>query len=341
MKMINICHKRLNVCLFVILVGMTLPVKVFSSPLVHKKINKIEKFYKTGERGSFLTKEQLKISYIKFDADVDKPIIVISNGMSESYRKYTEFIYDLHLAGFSLYALDHRGMGYSEHENKNPMLVHLTDSKHYVSDFKMFMDKVVPKKRVKYLFAHSTGSFMSLGYIAQNPGVFKKIVLSAPLFGIKSSYPDFLIKSILWFRILIGKATEPVRGSGYFNPKNHTFEKNSVTHSAARYEYNKKMLIDNPELIMAGTTNMWVYQMSLALNDDWIKDLALNIKVPILLFQAGKDRFVRNDKQDEFCRLSSNCKKVKFENSRHELWREKEEIRSKFFLNVIEFLEAK
>jgi len=75
---------------------------------------KIDDFYNTGNDGTFIGKEDVKIYYKIFKQESnEKAAIVISTGRTEAAIKYKELIYDLYNNGYSIYIHDHRGQGLS------------------------------------------------------------------------------------------------------------------------------------------------------------------------------------------------------------------------------------
>lgn len=63
------------------------------------------------------------------------------------------------------------------------------------------------------------------------------------------------------------------------------------------------------------------------------------INVPILLFQSGRDTFVKDRGQNKFCERAKNCKKVRFENAKHEVFGEDDETLIKYLKIIKEFLD--
>jgi lysophospholipase len=315
---------------------------VWSEPtgagLTADKEAQVSAFYNTGTKGSIATKDGLRLNYIYFDQDSTRPIVVVLNGMTESFRKYDEFFYDLTNRGFSIYALDHRGMGYSGRQSDNTQLVHINDPEDYVADFKFFMQKVVPTHgRTLYLFSHSTGGYVAISYAATHPKVFRRMVLSGPLMGIRIGFPDFLADAMLWLRRFMGKGEGPVSGSGTFDPSTAQFEGNRVTHSTSRFNHYIQQIKMEPELVMAGATNDWVVAMRKVLTPSWLQASAMQMVNPILIFQAGDDHFVRNDRHQEFCDLAKVCQIQRFQDGWHELYREVDEIRTPLLDSMVQF----
>ena len=61
------------------------------------------------------------------------------------------------------------------------------------------------------------------------------------------------------------------------------------------------------------------------------------VNIPILLFQAGKDTFVRSGGQNKFSRYAKDCRLVRIENAKHEIYNERDEILDNYIYQIIEF----
>ena len=62
-----------------------------------------------------------------------------------------------------------------------------------------------------------------------------------------------------------------------------------------------------------------------------------NIKADVLLFQAGKDTFVKPNGHNKFVSLAKNCEFVRFEDAKHEIYIEKDEIFNPYIEKVLGF----
>jgi lysophospholipase len=312
--------------------------KPFQLPPMPAKWLAVQTFFATGERGSFDGERGLKIAHIKFDHDTTRPIIVIASGMSETFLKYQEFIYDLDQAGFSVYSMDHRGMGYSGREIGNRQLIHILDVDDYHRDFASYLSNIVPADgRPKYLFTHSTGGFIGTEFLASHPKYFSKAILSSRLFKVKVTGPNFVTDFILWTRILRGLGDEPVQGKAISDPREADFKKNNVTHSNLRFDEDIRLRLENSEIVMSEPTNDWVKKMREALTTRWLKNTTSKISAPIFVFQAELDQYVDADTQNTFCSEVAKCEINQVKGGFHELYREVDGIREPYLTKISEF----
>ena len=65
---------------------------------------------------------------------------------------------------------------------------------------------------------------------------------------------------------------------------------------------------------------------------------AAEIKIPLLLFQAEHDDFVKPSGQNIFAGKLSNCTLIKVAGSKHDIFREKDEILIPYMEKIISFI---
>jgi lysophospholipase len=167
-------------------------------------------FYQTkGQSLFFKGKENIELSAIKFINPEAHDAIVVLPGWSETHAKYLEVIYDLYHKGYSVYALDHRGQGFSKHlVESNSQISYVEKFDYYVDDLKTFMDSIVLKevKDRPYLLAHSMGGAISLFYLQNNQHYFKAAVLCSPMLQINTKpYPSLIANGLIGILKGLGK----------------------------------------------------------------------------------------------------------------------------------------
>ncbi|MBT9831957.1 alpha/beta fold hydrolase [Clostridium baratii] len=302
--------------------------------------NAKEKLSKIKEVGYFEGKNNANIYYEKYSIDNEKGRVVISHGFSECIDKFTEMIYYFTEMGYSVYAIEHRGHGRSgslskTHKNQ----INVEKFKYYVDDLKTFLDKIVVEKDTDlYLYAHSMGGAIGTMFLEEYNGYFKKAILSAPMMEIKTGdFPKWIAYIISSLYILAGKGDKYLFGQGPFDGK-YDLE-GAGTSNKYRYENHLEELKNNEYIQRSGGTFKWMFE-SLKASDKIIKKKNVQkINVPILLFQSGRDTFVKDRGQNKFCERAKNCKKVRFENAKHEVFGEDDETLMKYLKIIKEFLD--
>lgn len=251
-----------------------------------------------------------------------KGTVVISHGFTESCEKYHELIYYMHRAGYQAAVLDHRGHGKSLREVEDPQLVHVENFSMYVEDMHRFIrTEVLPraKERPLYLYAHSMGGCIGTLYLERHPEIFQKAVLNAPMYGINNgNIPDFAARLLCRMAALLGKKKERLFTMGIFDPQ-EPFE-TSGGDSLARHNYYLKRRREIPAYQTSCASYGWALEAMKAGKRAIALQHAANICIPVLLFQAERDTFVRAKEQELFLSRIPKGRKILVD-SKHEISR--------------------
>lgn len=297
-------------------------------------------FYQGLKSGELKNSQGLKLSYKYLVKSSNKFALVILPGQGEPALKYAEVIYDLRNSGHDLYILDHQGQGLSQRLLKDSQKGHVISFGDYVSDLDLFLRKVVQQHSVGkdlHLLAHSMGGAIGVLYLSENPGVFKKAILNAPMLKINTSpYPEKVARLLGTLLVKIGKGENYAPGKGPYRPSQDHFESNPFTSSLERHSVTKKMNEMFPDLVVGGPTSRWVDQSLKATK--FILNKAKDIKIPLLLFQAGLDQIVRTPIQQSFCESAPQCIFVTFPNAQHEILMERDTDRDEALSEIAQFL---
>lgn len=294
---------------------------------------KVLPFFESLNKGEFKNAQGMTIRYFTMIKSSNTKSLVILPGRTEPATKYAEVIYDLRNKGFNIFIMSHQGQGESDRlltDHERSYVVRFSD---YVRDFTQFMDSVVkPEGNNLYLLSHSMGGAISVHYLAQNPTVFKKAVLVAPMLQINTDpYPESIARYYAKLLVSIGKGKQYAPGQPAY--VRVPFEVNPTTHSEARYDAETEMLNKTPIFQMGGATSRWVHE---CLKATRYAD-RLPMKTPVLLLQAGHDLIVRPSRQNKFCKASFCTLKPFFE-AKHEILMEKDSIRNDAFKDIGSFL---
>lgn len=281
------------------------------------------------------------IYYEHYRCDAAKGVIVISHGFTESITKFSESIYYMLQAGYEVWGLDHRGHGRSFRENSNPLVVHVDHFAEYVEDLRHLTEaRVKPAAPFLpvYLYCHSMGGCVGVWTIEQYPELFRKAVLSSPMLGL--SFGKIPLPVAYAFAALKGmgeKAKEPLSPVTEFPEE--TYEQ-SASNSEPRFAwYSSRKLADKRLQTCAGSSK-WGREAILACRRVGSPRQIERIRIPVLLFQAEKDSFVKNESQDAFAAKAPSCRLVKMPGMRHELYFAEGETLRKYWEEIFSFLES-
>jgi len=248
--------------------------------------------------------DNVTLRYVTATINADGPAILLLGGRSESYQKFRELIYDLCQQGYSVYSLDHRGQGMSDRLLNNPHKGHVEYFRDYVTDVKLFIDKVMtPSLHSKrYLLCHSMGGAIAGLYLQSYHHDFNAAVLSSPMFGINFGQIPRPVASVYsramhMVNKLINTESFYAPGKGDFS--HSPFETNQLTHSPLRFDIFRRSYGFHPQTQLGGPTINWLQQSVKACRQ--AIQYAGNIKTPTLVLQAGGDEVVLAEAQNQFC----------------------------------------
>ncbi|SFC19444.1 alpha/beta fold hydrolase [Clostridium uliginosum] len=292
------------------------------------------------EDGYLKIDENTKLYYQKYSVENPKATIVISHGFSESLEKYREIIYYFLKSGYSVYGIEHRGHGRSGSLGViDKSQVNITDFNYYVSDFKKFIDDIVKPnigQEKMLLYAHSMGGAIGAKFLEKYPEYFDAAILNAPMLEIDTgNTPEFLAESISWIYTTFSFGDKYVATQKPYNLE-YNLEK-SCTSSDVRYKYYYDIVSSNNDLQRGGASYNWLRNSIKATKEITKQENASKIEIPVLLFQAEKDTYVKPRGQNMFAQYAKNCKVILSVGSKHETYREKDSVLKPYLNNVFDF----
>ncbi|GHG76173.1 lysophospholipase L2 [Alishewanella longhuensis] len=275
---------------------------------------------------------------------------VISSGRIETAIKYTELIYELSQAGYSVFILDHRGQGRSGRMLHDTQLGYVADFQDYQHDLVTFLRDVVKPAGYQQhiLLAHSMGAAIGAALLTQPRWqewhqFFHAAVLCSPMFGIYTGViPAWLAEptALLYCRVIRTLAPQQQR---YFPSqlayRDKPFLENELTGSAARYQALRNCYQTEPQLQLGGVTCQWLQQAILAMRE--LQRHARHCQTPILMLQSTEDKVVANKAQQRwFAQLAADLPKqlVALPGARHEILMEQDFLRIAAFSAINQFL---
>lgn len=280
------------------------------------------------------------IYYVHYRADAPRGVVVISHGFTESIAKFAEPIYYFLQAGYEVWGLDHRGHGRSYRANSNPFVVHVDRFEDYVLDLKHLTEtrvKPAAGDLPLYLFCHSMGGCVGTWTIEACPELFRKAVLSSPMLGLSfGKIPLPVAYAFASLKSIGEKGKEPLSPVTEYARETYA---DSAANSEGRFDwYHQKKLADQRFQLCAGSANWGKEAIAACRRVSRGSEIA-KIRIPVLLFQAGNDVFVKNAAQDAFAAKAKSCELVKLPGLRHELYFSDGESLRSYWEKIFEFLE--
>lgn len=290
-----------------------------------------------GETGHFIGVDAVRVHYRIHAVDAAVGAIVLLPDYLESSLEYAEAIHDLNAAGYSVYALDHRGTGRSERLTARPRVAHVERFRDYVDDAETFVrDIVVPHASAPvHMLAHSTGALIGAMLLARTPEPFESAAFTSPYFEMPSdACPEWVTYVAVSLNDMRGEAKDYAPGHGDWNPSLSTFDGNRMTRSEVRWGMQLEQWHDHPEAVMGGPSNRLLRE---TLRATWARnEHARGIGgLPILMLQAEQDAIVGAYGQQSFCEAAANCRLVRVPGTRHELLMERDAARDLVLAEIL------
>ena len=265
------------------------------------------------------TVERIKgqpVYYEYFRADREKGVIVLSHGFTESVKKFTESIYYMLQAGYSVWGVDHRGHGRSFRSNDNPYVVHVEHFEDYVQDLRYLTETLV--------------------VIEQYPALFTKAVLSSPMLGLSFSLPTPVMFTAASLMGLGKRKRQPLSPVKSF-PDKPDFE-HSCDSSECRYIYYFNKQLQDKALQTRSPSIGWGLEAVKACARVTSEKQTGHIRIPVLLFQAGDDTVVKNFSQVLFASRVPTCEMSVVPCRKHELYMTDSDVLIPYWERIFSFL---
>lgn len=320
----------------------------YQSRVARGKDAQAQKLWDSGTRGK-VTVDGVDTAYHVVKAASSRgehhPLVVIAPGRGEPMENYMEMVSELNAANRDVIVVGFTGNGDVGHPG------HLED----FSDTTKGLAQIIAQRNditgVQHksvsIIAHSTGATTATRYCEGDPKdpAVKQMVLIAPLFEIKASYTSLLAARVADIILdtaesvtntLISPFTDRRVNLDAIHIANRDsyYDGNDYTQSLPRY--NQLVKVRDKHKTMPPTVS-WVHEAQkathLALKDaDKLKDE----NIDILVFMAGKDGVVKNEKTREFIE-KSNAKGIMIEGALHSLVQEADSYRAPMMQKILKF----
>ncbi|MGR5178568.1 alpha/beta fold hydrolase [Vibrio parahaemolyticus] len=301
-------------------------------PQFEQAINaQIAQLWEHRQEGMQKAKDGTQLFWCKLTHPEHRKALVVVNGRIESAWKYQELFYDFFQQGYDIYSFDHRGQGLSTHLAPNPEMGHVDDFEDYLDDMQLLLnDFDLAHYEQRHLLAHSMGGNIATRYIQTRPNHnFDRIALSAPMYGV---YVPWYLKPFAMFvaQVMTALYSSPTYAPGYQGYVAKPFDINPLSQSRVRYHWFRDLYERMPELKIGGPSTRWVWQGLMAAKQ--CIQQTRQVKIPLLVVQAGNDQIVCNHDQRKFInkltRTNPDAQMVTIDGAKHEVLFEKDEYRN-------------
>lgn len=294
--------------------------------------------------GTVTTEKGTLLQYYFYPAENPRGTVVVFHGFSEYGKKFLETAYYFRQEGFNVCLFDHRGHGYSTRDiPEEPSKVYISDFNIYVSDARDLLEQIVipeSKDLPLILFAHSMGGCVGVRFLETYPEYFNVAVLNAPMLEIElGNYPGFIASAIANGAVLFGMEEKYVPGHTAYNPEEEFKPEEEYLYSKTRnYEIYKQRKQD----VMYqtnGATYKWLSESIKATKEALKKQNTVKIRIPVLLFQADHDVYVRPGGQNKLQEAVPTLQLVFCPKTLHEMYLGPGEFLTAYYSIIFDFID--
>jgi lysophospholipase len=282
--------------------------------------------------GDFLTTDDqrsLRYGIWRIPEEQRKGSVLLLAGRSEFLEKYSETIGELNQKGFEVYSFDWRGQGLSDRMVSNRHKGFIDNYQVYLNDLNLFYNKIVMPEcgRPLIIIAHSMGGHIALRFLHDCPETADMAVLTSPMIDIfNSNLSRWLISLLTRIAVKSGFSHAYTIGAGDYT--DGKFNGNQLTSDPVRFVDAIKAIEKNPDLALGGITYGWLSATLASIDILNRPEYAAKITTPILMISAGEDRIVSIKAQKKISSWLPNCRFVEIPESRHEIFKETDAVRS-------------
>ncbi len=303
-----------------------------------KMIDSVIPYFTSASETTLTTCDSVKLACVFKKGTADCGSIVIVPGKSESWLKYRELAFDLRSSGFSVFMMDLRGMGFSQHFFQDKDAVDVTDFETYSKDLGFFLDSFVTKKQPGpvWIFAHSLGGLVAVRYAEEHPDRVAGLALSSPMIAVNTGViPKWLANAILAVAKYFGMMKNLAIGQTSW--KMLPFRNNPYSHDVNRFEWWQDTILScQPKIRTGGVTYHWLDEAFIC-GTNAIAD-APKLSMPLLVMRSDKDRVVLMSMIDSIAARAPHAEKIILKGAGHELTQENDSIRNVLVSAVLKFI---
>lgn len=230
--------------------------------------------YPPGESRYLEGQGGIRIHYRAWPVDEPRAAILVLHGLFEHSRRYLELAAGMNDAGFSVFAVDHRGHGQSEGRRG-----HAERFGRFVDDVHRFHRAVVrelPEGTPRFLLGHSMGGLIAIRFLEEHQPELAGAVITSPWLGVAQAVPG-------WQRALAGVLSRVAP----IVPYPSGIDAAALSHDAERVADYR----NDPEIFSSLTIRL-ALEAEEAMEEAFHRKDRIASDLPILFLVAGADSVV-------------------------------------------------
>ncbi len=283
---------------------------------------------------------RVRVAFWPPQSGAGRGTVVILHGWREFIEKYFETIADLLDRGYGVATMDWRGQGLSSRPLADRHKGHAQTFEPNIEDVHALMAHAKAELPGPYfLMAHSFGGHCALRFLHEAPNAVDRAVLLAPMIGI---YLHFLPEPVA--RALVKGAQVIGAESGYapfqtrYSEAARHRQMTVLTSDPDRFEDELAACRANPDLALGGVTYGWLGAAFKSIARLRSPGFAEAITTRTLIVLAGCDRVVDNRLARRFYDRLPNAHLLEIAGARHEILKERDDLRQQFFAAFDRFM---
>jgi lysophospholipase len=288
--------------------------------------------------GELKTPDGAVLRFVRWDATRGprRGTVCLFGGRGEFAEKYFEVVADLRRRGFAVATVDWRGQGGSSRALANPKKGHIWSFNEYDNDLKLFMREIVlPDCPPPFMaLGHSMGANILLRNASRPGSWFERMILVSPMISIadeRVKYPQSAARAYAEIGTLIGFGRSYIKGGSDTVVEQGPFDGNILTSDRERWYRNKAVLDASPNLGLGSPTIAWLRAAYRSMALVASPGFAGEVRVPMMVFVAGKDRVVSSRSIEDFAVGLKVGTHVLLPSAQHEILQEADSIRLRFW----------
>ncbi|VAV97998.1 Lysophospholipase L2 [hydrothermal vent metagenome] len=267
-----------------------------------------------------------------------KGSILLLPGRTEYVEKYFEFIREMNAKGFCVAAIDLRGQGLSDRLLPDPLPGHVGSFTDYATDVETMWELIEQDMaEPRYLMAHSMGGAIAADIARRGNIKFAKMICCAPMLGFAkdSKFMNIAIR-LLSTLGLKGIVPPGLSGGGALDPE----AAKVLTSDEKRFARDIARNTKQPKLQLAGPSIGWLHAAIKLHRSLQGPSGYQNIQIPVHYTYAGKEALVSNPAIIAACEQMQDATCVKVDDALHEIFQERDELRTPFIASIITQISA-
>lgn len=292
--------------------------------------------------GSFINADGAKIRYGWIEAPNAKTTALILPGYADPLDDFFETTHELLAAGISVWMMDWRGQGGSQHYLENTQKAFSLGFGHDVADLVQFATTIVKHATDQKLvmIGESMGGNLGLRVLHDRPELFRVAAFSSPAIGFQTGkFPVWTAKLLSSGGTILGKGESYAPGAhDWVYDPDAGGDNDRDSHDRPRSMYYQALYRSHPELRIGGVTYRFVREFFRSTDLEKSDGYLAAIKIPVLVGQAPDDIVVEVQPMTDGCTSMPACTLKQFPGARHALFHETDQWRGPWIDAVIGFV---